>query len=549
MTSSQGIEVIMRKIAILNCILTIVFMALANNALAANTLEIKPIGYQYHDRAAANGTTLSIPYEIVNLSRLPVRHVFATFLPLGATATRCKTLAGNGGRCTLTITLPAKSTKLVSNIRSKFFVCGLNPILRCTQTNSSNQINIELIKAHSFLAIADIHLKAGHTDPITYGDDTGEVLWKSTLDNLTRVMTEQSPTFMVLLGDLPAHHDRPNLEKNITSALKGFSNLDAIYNRQLPTFFVMGNNDSLTVNYGPFSNGANQPVNLFSFDPEHNWPALNTNPDCNTSPNAACTYPKDMTYAQSNGYYSAYPLGSQTPLRFIAVNSVIFSCEYYVLGESQLVAAQAQFDWLTEQLADARAKGEAVYIGMHMPVGDDAFNHSQDMWNDKITLRNGMTLRNAFLALADEYKDTIRLIMSGHTHFNEIRALYADSAQTRLSVLDVGLPAITPNHNSNPAMQVYLYNSDYQTVEQKTYYTTPQPGTWMSHSFQNDYQCARASTLLSCTFAKLLTNTSAIDQYKSNYSVHAANYDPTKYASWQAILNEMKVTPVEIGQK
>ena len=115
-------------------------------------------------------------------------------------------------------------------------------------------------------------------------------------------------------------------------------------------------------------------------------------------------------------------MGSATPLRLISLNSIIFSHEYALTGDAQLTAAQEEFDWLAAQLASAATNGEAVYIAMHIPVGEDAFNHGKDMWNDTLLLNNGLRFRDAFLALAAQYKNTIRVVMSAHTHLAELRA-------------------------------------------------------------------------------------------------------------------------------
>lgn len=507
----------------------------------AGSLKISPIGYHYHDPAVAKGSVVNIPYEITNQGHKPLKNVFVAFLPIGATATRCDSVDSHGGHCRITISLPSRLTERTRSLRSRFLVCGYNPVLNCSWVDGNNKININIVNANTFLTVTDVHLKAGNANDITYGQDTGDKLWASTLSLINKLIGEQRPKFMLLLGDLPAHRDRENLAKNISGVLTGVSQLQAIKNKNLPVFFVFGNNDSLKVNYGPIAESQENPVNLFSLDSGQNWPTLNTNPDCNTSPRAACTYPKDMVYAQSRGYYSAYPMGSAVPLRFIALNTVMFSCEYYLSGDAQLAVAQAEMDWFAEQLAEAQAKGEAVYIGMHIPMGDDAFNHSEDMWNDKIKLRNGMTLRNAFLMLMDQYKDTIRVVMSGHTHYNEMRAMYPDTALSRLSVLDLGVPGITPNHYNNPGFQLYLFDTRYQLVDQKTFYTTPTPSAWLSYSFIDDYQCGWNVTLLQC--ANRVLPQLPQDLYKKNFPARAVGYDPNGVSSWDAILQAVKLAP------
>jgi predicted phosphodiesterase len=422
--------------------------------------------------------------------------------------------------------------------------------------------------SNTFLAIADIHLNSGNAAPITYGQDTNDILWASARAKLSTLITQQRPGFIVLMGDLPAHRDPANLRKNIGAVLTGLSSLNAISSNNIPVFYVHGNNDSLVVNYGPFSDGITNP---FSLDPAHNssaskgWPALNANPDCSVSPITACTYTtttpmpsqhaSDMANAQTRGYYSAYPSGSRASIRLISLNSVIFSHEYK--GANQLALAQEEMDWLSAQLAAARANGEAVYIAMHIPMGADAFNHGEDMWNNTFKLNNGLTLRTAFLKLMADYKNTVRIVLSGHTHFTEIRALYADRAFTNLSVLGLGVPGLTPQHYNNPGIQEYTFDASFRLTEAKTHYTTPAAGSWNNYLFKNDYSCPQFFvTLLDCVPLRVIPylakwkldlQSNLQNPYAAEFSLHAANYDPTlgDFSNWTAILNAVQVGPAE----
>jgi len=547
---------------------SLVLSLLAPIAMAASSLSIRPMDYTYHDKMIALGSTLTIPYQITNNTTQTLYNVKAALLPSGISSSVCTTLAPKSS-CTLNLKIDWRLTRNPREIDQSFTICAKGNPNICTWVNPKNRLNITVGNFNTFLAITDIHLKAGNTSPITYGQDTNDALWESTLTKISKLIPEQLPQFMVLLGDLPAHRDRPNLEKNIAGVLQGISKLDAINKNKLPVFFVFGNNDSLKVNYGPFSNDSK---NLFSLDPQHNspetkgWPALNANPDCSVSPNKACTYTttnpmpsahaEDMAYAATRGYYSAYPLGTAYPLRFISVNSVIFSHEYFQSGETQLSAAQEQMNWLEQQLKNASANNEAVYIAMHIPIGKDAFNHGEDMWNDTLVLNNGLKFRDAFLALMSQYKQNVRTVMTGHTHYNEYRALYADKTLTNVSVLGLGLPGITPNHYNNPGMQVYLYDGAYRLTEAKTHFTTPDLREWKSYSFQNDYDCQKNSTMLNCVANTLLPKLSEWqlglkrdlqNPYQINFSVRSPNYDPSTggVSSWSAILDAIQVIPTQ----
>lgn len=543
---------------------TLVLCLISPVVFAGSVLSITPQNYSNRDQNIALGSTLTVPYQINNYSNNTLYKVSAKNLPVGVSSTVCPKLAPNSS-CILNLKITPKTTSKPRIINSDFKVCAMNHPRGCTWVAKKNRLNIAVTNTNTFLAITDIHLKDGKTTDITYGQDTNDALWNSTRNKLSDLVYEQVPQFILLLGDLPAHRDRPNLEKNIGAVLRGFSGLNAIEKTKLPVFFVFGNNDSLVVNYGPFSDGTS---NLFKLDPEKGWPALNTNPDCSVSPRKACTYTttspmpsehaEDMEYAQTRGYYSAYPVGKKYPLRFISLNSVIFSHEYYQSGTDQLNAAQAQMDWLERQLTSARANNEAVYIAMHIPVGTDAFNHGEDMWNHTLSLNNGLKFRDAFLELMSKYKSQVRMVITGHTHLHELRALYADKTLSNLSVLGVGVPGITPNHYNNPGMQVYLYDHQYRLTEAKTYFTTPAVGDWNSYSFQQDYACKKNSTMLKCVATKLIPNLPtwksapttrniATNPYELDFSVRAPDFDPTKggYSDWTTILDTIQVVPTQ----
>jgi len=420
----------------------------------------------------------------------------------------------------------------------------------------------------TFLAITDIHLNNANTSPVTYGQDSGIELWNNVKNKMADIINERDPKFVVLLGDLPNHNDLFNLQTNIAAVLTGISGLNAISKKNIPVFYAFGNNDSLENNYGPY---VFEGQNLFALDAEHSspatkgWPTLNANPDCSVSPTFACTYTitspmpathiADMAHVMSDGYYSAYPLGSKIPLRLISLNTVIFSRNSLITGSAQLDAVQTEMDWLENQLASAKANNEFVYIIMHIPVGMDAFYNldDHDMWNSTLILNNGLRFRDAFLATMEKYKTNIRAVLSGHTHENELRALYSSKTLKEISVLDLGVPGVTPSHFNNPAMQVYLFDNTFQLNEIKTYYTTPTPTNWKIYSFLNDYNCPKNSTIFFCVSLKILPQLPIwklkpqplIDNpYELNYPVRAPDYNPSP-SNWLAILDAIQVIPVE----
>jgi len=542
-------------------------------SIALPILSITPQDYAYHDHAVAKGSRITVSYTVTNLSILTLIDFGVSGLPSEISATMCQEL-DPGESCTLTFTVPAELTSTSSIIQSPFYVC-VNSYKRCIKVEDKYQLDIGVLDNDTFIAISDMHVGIGNKSNIVYGQDTGFNLWQASLDELSSLIDSQAPKFILLAGDLPQHADRSKLQTNIAAVLGNISGLPAIVNNNIPVFYAFGNNDSLVSNYGPYYDGKH---NLFYLDPDHEspavkgWPTLNANPDCAVSPHFACTYTStspmppehasDMAnVATGDGYYSAYPLGSEVPLRLISLNSVLFTRHIFYGCDpvKQQDSVQAEMQWLSEQLAQANANNESVYILMHIPVGKDAFyNHGGDMWNNTLFIDNipnagdHLLFRDAFLALTTFYKSTIRAIISAHTHENELRALYPDQHLMQMDILDVGLPGITPNHFTNPGMQVYLYDRSFKLTEAKTFYTTPIPGTWTAYSFQNDYHCEKNSSMFDCVSTKILPKLPfwkkqaqpiAGNAYQINYSVKNQTYSQNTN-TWLAILDAMQVVPI-----
>lgn len=559
----------------------IVLYLLASVAIALPLITITPENYTYHDPAIAHGTSLVVPYTITNNTHATLKKVIASNLPIGVTSSACPVLVP-GGSCSLNLAIPATLTHNPGVIKSRFKVC-LTKNLSCTLVSSANQLDITVVKNDTFLAISDMHVNIANTANITYGQDTGFNLWNSAKTELNSLINAQSPKFIVLLGDLPGHNDLLHLSANIASVLTGLSGLPAITEHNIPVFYAFGNNDSLVQNYGPYYDTTTM-HNLFYLDPAHSspatkgWPTLNANPDCSVSPTFACTYtttsPMPPSHASDmanvttgGGYYSAYPLGSSVPLRLISLNSVIFSRYYLRYAYDpvvQLADAQEQMNWLAAQLASASANNEFVYIIMHVPVGKDAFYSGaiRDMWNDTLYIENipfpgdHLLFRDAYLALMTQYKSNIRTVLSGHTHSNELRALYSNQSLINMDVLDVGVPGVTVNHSNNSGMQAYLYDNTFQLTEAKTYYTTPIPSGWKTYSFQNDYTCPKNSTIFSCMLTNILPKLRVWksepqpipgNPYEKDYSIRNSDYNPSPFSNWLTIFNTIQVVPIQKG--
>lgn len=383
----------------------------------------------------------------------------------------------------------------------------------------------------TFISLSDIHLDKKKADS-RYGDETSIALLNQLIEKVESVIQHDHPKFILLLGDLPLHTKEAQQNEAASNTQLALKKLRALSTANLPLFYVTGNNDPLDGNYRTFTNKKGQTP--LSLDPNHGWPALHAKPLCRQSPHTACIISEPN--ALYLGFYSAYPLGSQTKLRLIVMNTVIFSPWYKSgQGTTQHQSVQKELTWLAKQLAAAKNNGEAVIIAMHIPPGQDAYS-GKSMWTTTVRLHNGQTILQSFVSLVSEYHSIIRGILTGHTHMDEIRMLIGPD--NKLKVVATSTPGLSVDHQNNPGFKVYLYNhQNFDLIDYVTYYTIPGSKAWgnKSYSFQHDYRC-QSQNILTC-----LENTSKQDlqnNAKKNYAVRNPDYQPK---SWQAVYDAITI--------
>ncbi|GJM06639.1 MAG: acid sphingomyelinase phosphodiesterase [marine bacterium B5-7] len=342
----------------------------------------------------------------------------------------------------------------------------------------------------NFIALSDTHFS--HTTQSTdYGKDTGNLLWQHALTKIHQLrenhsLGSKSPKFMLLLGDLPAHHT--SVEEHNTNSQTVLQDLRGAVDG-LPVFYVPGNNDSLGGNYHSFTDAdGNTP---FSLDSKQGWPALNAKASCVDAAHEACFYhsPYNLRY----GNYAAYPMGTEAHLRLIAMNSVVFSNSGkhpYAAddGTEQAKAAQLTLDWLQNELRDAQMKGDKVYLAMHVPPGEDAFS-AGDMWKP-LQYDNNHTDQQQFLDEIDAYKSIVAGVFFSHTHYDELRKLH--SSHGDVSTVAFSVPGLTPQHYNNPAFKLFSFApSTGELLDSVTMYTEPKKADFGGdyYVFSAEYGC------------------------------------------------------------
>lgn len=152
--------------------------------------------------------------------------------------------------------------------------------------------------------------------------------------------------------------------------------------------------------------------------------------------------------------YGAYSLTMPTPMqhsRLIAFDDLFLSVRYKNCGGS--AASQNATNllvWLQQQLADAQAHHEHVWLLAHIPTGINTYAtylHGTDICGGA---KPEMFLSSSSLdRLLLQYAGTIRLFVTGHTHLDEVH-LEGHEGSSEDGVVMKTIPSISPISNNPP---------------------------------------------------------------------------------------------------
>lgn len=368
---------------------------------------------------------------------------------------------------------------------------------------------------YRFLVLTDMHVDHSR-EKTTDGQDTGLALWRTALTKADELEKQQHINFILVLGDLPSHSLLlPNRLADLRLTLTGL-NAHA-QNNHLPLYIVPGNNDSLEGNYHSFSN--QQGENPFSLDP-------NVQPiiDCkHAKKNQACML--DNSQAKLFGYYSAYPLGNEDSLELIVLNTVIFTRYDYVSNDNipQAEAINTELDWLEKTLMDAKAHHKAVILAMHIPPGFDAYS-DKPMW----TMKEDVFKR--FMILLNQYHAQIHLILSAHTHMDEIRRIY--DKNNHCFLLDVASPSISPVHHNQPSEKVFEINDHGDLINTVTYDLIHNTAYSLSSQFP---RCQAEAKITQCLCE--LSDSEWLEKIQPYYYAKG----PGQATDWSTVLHSLRI--------
>lgn len=259
--------------------------------------------------------------------------------------------------------------------------------------------------------------------------------------------------FVIVSGDLIAHNFsckfatvfpkatpaeyRVFVEKTIAFVLDGL--------RQalpgVPVYAALGNNDSDCGDYQLDANGAflKEDAKLFAAD-------------LHGAEQAQAL--KDFA---AGGYYSVSLPAPVEHARLLVLDDLFMSERYQTCGgKEDHMPAAAQIAWLQEQLNEARAKKEKVWVMTHIPPGVNAYSTVSK--GKDICVKGKPTMFLSSEALPDllaGYGDVIQLAIFAHTHMDEVRLLipaHMDTAHQPVAVKMVA--SISPVDGNNPSFTV-----------------------------------------------------------------------------------------------
>jgi sphingomyelin phosphodiesterase acid-like 3 len=157
----------------------------------------------------------------------------------------------------------------------------------------------------------------------------------------------------------------------------------------------------------------------------------------------------------AGGYYSVALPAPIENARLLVLNDIFMSKNYATCaGKPDPAAAGGQITWLRQQLAEARANKQKVWVMGHIPPGVDLYATATKMIDVCGGRSPVMFLSSEKMAdaLADS-GDVIELAIFGHTHMDETHFLRNDG-QSGKSVAVKIVPSISSINGNHPSFTV-----------------------------------------------------------------------------------------------
>ncbi|MFZ0340189.1 MAG: metallophosphoesterase [Terracidiphilus sp.] len=356
------------------------------------------------------------------------------------------------------------------------------------------------------------------------GDDTTDALFQSSL----RAIHAQAngAKFVIVSGDLIAHsfsckyatlfpkstpaEFRAFVEKTIAYVMSSLRNaLPGV-----PVYAALGNNDSDCGDYQLDAHGAflTESGELFAADLH------------------GAERSRAMQTFAAGGYYSVDLPAPVEHTRLLVLDDLFMSERYQTCGgKEDRAPAAAQIEWLRQQLDEARAKREKVWVMAHIPPGVNAY--ATAMKGKDICAKGEPQMFLSSGALPDllaGYGDVIQLAIFAHTHMDEVRLLIpanGDAAHRPVAVKMVA--SISPIDGNNPSFTLATIDpthailADYRVIAASnqtgidTNWTEEYDFTQTYH--EPAFTAATVGNLIASFKADPMAQTPASQSYLRNY--------------------------------
>lgn len=358
----------------------------------------------------------------------------------------------------------------------------------------------------NFLVISDPHLNThvSHQMDINPAkQDQNNDLDKTTFNTLLKTLTQETtlpkPKFILLLGDIVGH-ERLTETTVFDSETEVFEKLKTHF-PDIPIFYIFGNNDSFDANYGPFTTSPNKSPYLVATLSGWQNGFLSSGTLCEKEKHFPCLLNEDA----NNGYYSAY---LEPKLRLIALNTVLFSPRRVNVTEQD---AQIELAWLEKQLVAAESNQESVLLAMHIPPGNNVYDHSSFLLpNDNAAL----------LKIIQAYKHIIIGSLASHTHMEELKILKNVNNQIIGDVLFTA--GLSTSHGNAPTVKTfYLAKNDtaWELTNYQTFHFTDTKTLQSLYNYNQTYcESQTKSNIMRCL------DKVTLDKFKSYFSAGNPNF-------------------------
>ncbi|MGA2350167.1 MAG: metallophosphoesterase [Terracidiphilus sp.] len=218
------------------------------------------------------------------------------------------------------------------------------------------------------------------------------------------------------------------------------------------------------------------------------------------------------------GYYSVSLPAPIQNARLLVLNDIFMSKNYTTCaGKADQGAAAAQLAWLTQQLAEARASKQKVWVMGHIPPGVDLYSTARRMTNVCGGQEPVMFLSSEKMAdvLVDS-ADVVELAIFAHTHMDEMRLLKSESQKpdSARTVAVKMVSSISPINGNKPSFTVAQIDpASAALMDYKVFEASNQ--TSINATWQEEYDYARS-------YHKAEFNSSSVSQLIAEFAA-----DPT----------------------